>query len=79
MQRIYAENRCLRLLRVEPQASMLLSIGLSRFVITATKDINKHDELFHDAHIADRTHRSPATIHSVSSDVSSHRHRSALG
>ncbi len=36
MQRIYAENRCLRL--------------LSRFVITATKDINKHDELFHDAY-----------------------------
>ena len=47
MQRIYAENRCLRSLRVEPQASMLLSIGPSRFVITAANDINKHDELVH--------------------------------
>ncbi len=50
MQRIYAENRCLRLLRVEPQGSMLLSIGPSRFVIRATNDINKHDELVHDAY-----------------------------
>ena len=64
MQRIYAENRCLRLLRVEPQASMLLSIGPSRFVITATNGINKHDELFHDAYES-KSLRQPGAENSI--------------